>query len=247
MAVAEQDDMKKWLCLALLLPACSDAARLGSPEDGETGGVPGKSTGGAKATGGLYDTGSGGYQESPGGAYGTGGYPGPGGAYSTGGYYDTGSGGYPGSPGGYYGTGGYTNTGGAVTPSTGGSCGYSQHVALEQYCAPNGCRTLQTAECRSGVIETVESAGCGYVRYAYSGDVGDKWTDIYDFNTGALVYYYNNGVLSAGCNDPFEAGYEPPCSAWQVVTCGSVGWPTAVDAGAPRDGGSGTRTGDAAP
>lgn len=50
-----------------------------------------------------------------------------------------------------------------------------------------------------------------------------RWGSAYDETTGRVVYVWNNGKLSAGCNDAVIAGVAPDCAAWRTVTCADFG------------------------
>jgi hypothetical protein len=99
-------------------------------------------------------------------------------------------------------------------------------LPLQQYCeAVNWCVPLDAWQCRgsSGLINETIEEGCGFVRFSYSGDVQDVWGRTYDKSTGALVFMWNNGKRSSGCQDPIRAGTEPSCETWQVVPCTDAG------------------------
>ncbi len=95
---------------------------------------------------------------------------------------------------------------------------------LADYCSrtPASCYTLESVTCRSpGIVQESVEEGCGFVRFSYSGDVGDQWGRVYDAESGALVYVWDNGRRSAGCVDAVRSGQAPSCDDWTQRPCES--------------------------
>jgi hypothetical protein len=131
--------------------------------------------------------------------------------------------------------GGSISDGGETPPSndcttqgTYPNCGTCTQT-LQEYCATSAsCVLEQSKICTRIWFGADWSRGCGYVRVAYFGDVGDQATDIWDEASGNLIYHWFNGRLSSGCLPAKTVGAAPACDAW-TNPCGT-------DAGAAGGG-----------
>lgn len=102
-------------------------------------------------------------------------------------------------------------------------------VSVEEYCAGPApfavtgfgwsvdvCAPLQAWTCEprvSGYVWRRVEEGCGLVRFTYWDDVSE-WGTIFALDGGAMVHGWNNGVLSASCQDPGYVGPRPDCAQW---------------------------------
>lgn len=110
---------------------------------------------------------------------------------------------------------------------------HERNESLETYCAgSHQCVPLNQWTCRltDGLVNEKIEQGCGYLRFSYTGDVGDAWGRTYDVASGGVLYVWTNGRLSSGCSDAIYAGREPACNEWTAVRCqqladaGVMGW-----------------------
>jgi hypothetical protein len=95
-------------------------------------------------------------------------------------------------------------------------------ASIDDYCQTNQlCVPLSEWKCmKTSFIPSEEiEKGCGFVRFTYTGDVGDNWGRVYAADSGQLVYVWHNGHFSAGCGRGMRVGTEPKCDAWEPSAC----------------------------
>jgi hypothetical protein len=146
------------------------------------------------------------------------------------------------------GTGGAGGTGGAVpttdcnahgSPPDCGTC----TMTLQEYCGPTSpCQLKAASICTQFAFGSTWKRGCGYVQQDSWGDVGDRFTSIWDEASGQLVYYWSNGMESLGCVPEKHVGTQPTCDTW-TDACGAMGG----SGGTTGFGGSVGQTGGATP
>jgi len=101
----------------------------------------------------------------------------------------------------------------------------------EEYCiTPTTCQLDATRICSTIWFGSNWKRGCGYVRVNYWGDVGDQVTDVWQEDSGQLVYHWFNGMLSMGCLPEMTVGTLPTCATW-TDACGAGGGSGASGAG----------------
>jgi len=142
------------------------------------------------------------------------------------------------------GTGGAGGTGGAVpttdcnswrSPPNCGTC----TITLQDYCGTtNSCQLNSASICTQFAFGSTWKRGCGYVRQDSQGDVGDRFTSIWDEASGQLVYYWFNGMMSSGCVPEKHAGTEPTCDVWTEACGGTGGSGGTTGFGVPTGGAS---------
>ena len=118
-------------------------------------------------------------------------------------------------------SGGSGGTSGNASGGSGGVCD-SEPQPLAEYCSGFVmCELDRDRVCDRMWFGSEWQQGCGYVSITYWGDVGDRGTDIWDSESGALVYHWFNGKRSAGPDDcPTIVGTEPSCDNWSPA-CGT--------------------------
>jgi|GEM_PF-3035432 len=131
----------------------------------------------------------------------------------------SGSGGSGGQTGG---TGGGTG-GGAVScdaaTSLGGTCGACE-LSIADYCSGRDCDMPQELEFCWGGSRSVTSSGCGYHRVEHKDGITDPKplsVDIWDQDSGELVYHYSRSADVDECQPDVIAGEEPECSSYSLI------------------------------
>jgi hypothetical protein len=83
------------------------------------------------------------------------------------------------------------------------------------------CASLAEWDCTPivSLVQVKVEQGCGFVRFAYMGDLGDTWGRIYAADSGKVVHVWNRVFFNDGCSIGAVAGEEPTCSDWQPDTC----------------------------
>lgn len=113
-----------------------------------------------------------------------------------------------------------------ATGGTNSSCTPKSVQAIDDYCPT--CTLDDPWTCDpSGLPSSVVYGGCGYLHFEIQGDVGDRWDEVYDAESGELVHYYSNGVTDFDqvddCDRSTTAGVMPSCDDWSLVCGGYAG------------------------
>ena len=112
-------------------------------------------------------------------------------------------------------------------------------MTLQDYCGTtNPCQLNPASICTQFAFGSTWKRGCGCVRQDSQGDVGDRFTSIWDEASGQLVYYWFNGMMSSGCVPERHAGTEPTCDVWTDACGGTGGSGGTTGFGVPTGGAS---------
>jgi hypothetical protein len=89
-------------------------------------------------------------------------------------------------------------------------------MTVAEYCGGGSCELDRSRVCRVVFFNGEWARGCGYIRVGYTGDVGDSGLEIWDDESGALIYdwYFGGTQLAGNCHQPTIVGTMPTCDDW---------------------------------
>jgi hypothetical protein len=136
----------------------------------------------------------------------------------------SGSGGHTDGSGGHTGGMGPGGAGGSPvtcdgTTSLGGSCGACE-LSVANYCSGHDCDLPQELEFCWGSLGYLTSSGCGYHRVEHKNgnlDPVPLSLDIWDQDSGELVFHYSRDADAEACQPDVVVGEEPECSTYSEI------------------------------